>query len=318
MIVVNHWIATIPGEDKHLAYRGEHDAFERYFFIPKAESEPYQLWNFYLDLAFDLSTVTSISTHEQQITQETQNETASDTAASLTASTTTEKRAVTAVQVDSPYTTDVASLSKEWREDGLLLTWRVLRQHTLLPGKLRATLRAIDESGRIKKSAMMVFEVAPSVEAEPAAPIPMSEFEVMEQRMVNLTNTVESGAAEAQRYVADCKQSYEEASIAADSAVAASRLAAEAISSAETSAEVATAKAASAVNAADAAYTFAKQASASAEIVNEAATSAATATAAADTAVGARDEVQAMLGDMNTALDTILSLQQELIGGAAA
>ena len=80
------------------------------------------------------------------------------------------------VTVDCDAKTDIAPLTKLVTEDGILLTWTVLAQQTQLPVLLRATVRAVAPNGGVKKSSMLVFYVAPSVIASPAAPIALSEY----------------------------------------------------------------------------------------------------------------------------------------------
>ncbi len=220
MITVKNWVPSIPTEDKRLAYVGENAADYRYFLIADEDAAKYQNWGFHLDVAFDLSTVTTVSTHSQQTVQETEketlnenlSETKNDAVSSHTATTTKENRDVTNVTVACDYPTDVVSLSSGMTNQGLLLTWKILRQHTMLPGKLKATIRAVSSSGQVKKSAMMVFYVEAAVAAEPAAAVPLSEFEQMEQRMDPLASRVENAAtvaeaaaqqAESQREVAE-------------------------------------------------------------------------------------------------------------------
>lgn len=184
MINITDWIAVIPAEDKCIAYVGEHEAVTRQFFLPDLT---YRDYAFYLDMSFDLSTVTRVSPpRTMQTTQQTTTEKvdAEGTTVAATANTSKESYTRQEVTVDCETTTDVAPLAKLVREDGILLTWRVLGQQTRLPGLLRATLRAVGPDGDIKKSAMMLFTVSPSVEATPAVPIELSEHEQMEQAMV--------------------------------------------------------------------------------------------------------------------------------------
>ena len=56
MISLTDWIAVIPPEDKLIAYVGEHETVTRQFFLPDLTVKDYA---FYLDIAFDLSTVTA-------------------------------------------------------------------------------------------------------------------------------------------------------------------------------------------------------------------------------------------------------------------
>ncbi len=194
MIQITDWVATVPAADKRLAYVGENEADSRQFLLTGEAGVACRDWGFHLDMAFDLSTVTTTDTTQTQTTQETQQESISETAVSLTASTTRSTKQVTDVTVDCQSPTDVAALEKTVTEEGLLLTWVILRQHTLLPGKLRATLRAVSPTGQVKKTAIMVFDVEPAVVAEPAATVPQSEFETMERRMDTLAQSAATSA----------------------------------------------------------------------------------------------------------------------------
>ena len=186
MIILRDWIATIPESEKHIAFVGEHQSVNREFFLTGSDWETYKEWGFHLDMAFDLSSVTTRDQHKRETTQVTSTENATETQVKTTGTTTKESYVVESVEVDCNAKTDIATLSKEVREDGILLTWKVLRQHTQLPGKLTATLRAIGDEGKVKKSDLMVFEVEPAVVAQPASELPQSELEAMEERMDEL------------------------------------------------------------------------------------------------------------------------------------
>ncbi len=58
MIRIDNWVASIPEEDKHIAYVGEGMSETRTFFLTGEGWERYKDWRFHLDMAFDLSTVT--------------------------------------------------------------------------------------------------------------------------------------------------------------------------------------------------------------------------------------------------------------------
>ena len=183
MINITDWIAVIPPEDKTIAYVGEHESVTRQFFLP---DPTYRDHTFYLDMAFDLSTVTSEKTPKQIVsTQQSMSETATEEGLKVSATENIRKESYTegGEVVNCASKTDIAPLVKTVREDGLLLTWTVFNQQTQLPGPLRATLRAVSPKGAVKKSAVMVFVVAPSVAAEPAAPIKITEYEQMEKAM---------------------------------------------------------------------------------------------------------------------------------------
>ena len=70
-------------------------------------------------------------------------ESASTSSGTADSTITKETRTVTQVVVNCASTTDIAPLSKEVTEEGLVLTWVILRQHTQLPGRLRAVVRAM-------------------------------------------------------------------------------------------------------------------------------------------------------------------------------
>lgn len=59
MIRIENWVASIPEEDKHIAYVGEGLSETRTFFLTGEGWERYKDWSFHLDMAFDLSTVTA-------------------------------------------------------------------------------------------------------------------------------------------------------------------------------------------------------------------------------------------------------------------
>lgn len=184
MIKIQDWVAAIPAEEKHIAYVGEGMAETRDFFVTGGDWERYKDWSFHLDLAFDLSTVTSWDSRQVVQTRVDSTEDVTETQVKTSATTTKESFTVEEEQVNWEPATDIASLAKTVEEDGIRLTWTILRQHTQLPGKLLATLRAVGTTfAQVKKSAMMVFEVEPAVEASPAVVLPASEFEEMEARM---------------------------------------------------------------------------------------------------------------------------------------
>ena len=226
MIKVQDWIASIPEEDKHIAYVGEGMTEQREFLLCGKEWEKYQTWGFHLDMAFD---ATSITTRDcRQVVQTTVNNVKHTEEASVTqdAVTTKETYTVCDEEVLAYDLTDVASLDKRVEADGIHLTWTVLRQHALLPGKLRATIRAVGENPQcIKKSAMMVFEVDPTVAATPAAMPAVSQFEQMEIEMDNLRQRTVEAAEEAMRNAATAAsaslgaaQAQQDAAAAAESA----------------------------------------------------------------------------------------------------
>lgn len=198
MIKVQDWIASIPDEEKHIAYVGEGLTEQREFLLCGKGWEQYQAYAFHLDMAFDPASVTT--TDSRQVVQTTRNSTEQkeEAAVIIDEVTTKETYTVNDVQMTNHYLSDIAPLSKAVKADGIHLTWTVLRQHTVLPGKLWATIRAVgSESGQIKKSAIMVFEVDPAICAVPSAVPPVSEFEQMERQMDALRMLTETAADDA-------------------------------------------------------------------------------------------------------------------------
>lgn len=197
MIVLTDWVALIPPEEKRLAYVGENETQLRQFLLTGEDAERYEAWGFYLDMAFDLSTVTQTATARLETTTETEQKNVGEEGTPATATVTQETKDVTRVTVDCDNQTDIAYLDKERTAEGLVLSWTVRRQQTQLPGALKATLRAVGDGGQVKKSALMVFEVEPAVTAQPAAEIPLSEFEEMEIRMNMLVDDAADSASQA-------------------------------------------------------------------------------------------------------------------------
>lgn len=205
MIKIQDWIATVPEEDRHLAYMGEHQSVIREFLLTDEGWKDYKDWGFHLDMAFDLSTVTTRDTRQMENVKVESSETVSDTLVKTSANTKKEKYTVSDVSVDCHSTTDVAYLEKSFTNDGILLTWRVLRQHTQLPGRLWANIRALGENGEVKKSSVMVFDVGASVDAEAAADLPQSEWESMEQHMDEMLDAAQKNAQTVEECTADTK-----------------------------------------------------------------------------------------------------------------
>ena len=206
MITIQDWIATVPEEDRHLAYMGEHQSVIRQFLLTGEGWQDYKDWGFHLDMAFDLSTVTTRDTRQLENVKVESSETVSDTLVKTSASTKKEKYTVSDVSVDCHSTTDVAYLEKSFTDDGVLLIWRVLRQHTQLPGRLWANIRALGENGEVKKSSVMVFDVGASVDAEAAADLPQSEWEAMEQHMDEMLDAVLKNAQTVEECTADTEE----------------------------------------------------------------------------------------------------------------
>ncbi len=188
MIALHNWIAFIPPEERQIAFVGENAVEVREFFLPDLAYQDYAFW---LDLAFDLSTVTATAPPRAvESTTETLSRTvnANGDVTASTAHGSKESYTETEVTVEEVSRTDIAPLVAQVREDGVLLTWTILAQQTQLPGTLYATLRAVGPDNRVKKSAVMTFTVAPTVAALPAASIPLSEHEQMERAMVEAFN----------------------------------------------------------------------------------------------------------------------------------
>lgn len=209
MIIIRDWVATVPEEDKSVAYVGEHQTVLKEFLLTGSNWEEYKGWGFHLDMAFDLTTVTNREERKLEKTQISNTENITDTQVKTTGTTTKESYTVTDVDVDCSSPTDIAPLIATVREDGILLTWEILRQYTQLPGKLTATLRALGPSGRVKKSDMMVLEVEPAVTATQAAEITQSEFEVMEEAMSRMLSTTASHVIDAQLYKEGAEEFYD-------------------------------------------------------------------------------------------------------------
>ena len=261
MITIRDWIATIPDTDKHIAYVGEENSVFREFLLTGNDWKVYRNWTFYLDMAFDLSSVTKKDSKQVVTTQQDVTETVSENQTENNASTTEPKAnssemtgqtqvktstsgkketyTVETVQVDAIAKTDVAYLTKQEREDGLYLRWKVEAQQTRLPGKLTATLRAMGLMGEVKKSALMVFEVDPAVVAEPAAPINRNTFELM---MDEMNTFVEAGYEQVQATSANAALAQEAAqtsvSASAEAMVAASDVAVTALAIKEVQTQV--------------------------------------------------------------------------------
>lgn len=201
MIKIQDWIASIPDEEKHIAYVGEGLSEKREFLLYGKDWEQYIDYSFHLDLGFD---PTSITTHDnRQVVQTTVSSTENkeESGVILDEITTKETYTVDNVQMSGHSLTDVASLAKSVDENGIRLTWLVLRQHTQLPGKLCATLRAVSSDAQsIKKSAIMVFDVDAAIVATPASKPPVSEFEQMEIEMDALRQQAFQSAEDARDY----------------------------------------------------------------------------------------------------------------------
>lgn len=204
MIKVQDWMASIPDEEKHIAYVGEGKSVRKEFLLCGDGWENYQNSSFYLDMAFDPTTIT---THEtRQVEQTTlKGKEAEDIGDIYTDETVTkESYTVHNVTVQETALTDIAPLTKLVKEDGIYLTWTVLCQHTRLPGKLCATLRGVGSTADdVKKSAIMVFEVDAAVQATAAATTPISEMEQIRLQASAAKDSATADASQAKQSAAD-------------------------------------------------------------------------------------------------------------------
>ena len=184
MIKVQDWVASIPDGDKHVAYVGEGMSETREFWLCGEGWEAYRNWSFHLDMAFDPESITTRESRQVVQTHSHSSQMKEEAAVNTEESVTKETYTVENEEVLNYNLTDIASLEKHVKEDGVYLTWTVLRQHTVLPGKLWATLRAVDGTAQmVKKSAIMVFEVDAAISAVPAARPSISEMEQIEARV---------------------------------------------------------------------------------------------------------------------------------------
>ncbi len=282
MIEVTNWIAHIPEDERRIAYVGENKTETRSFRLTDADRG---LYAYYLDIAFDLSTVTSTTQRQQETTSENSQETVG-TASSQSSSTKTKETArISETAVDWDTKTDVVPLASAEDGDGLTLTWTILAQHTQLPGTLQATLRGITADGRVRKSAIMTFEVEPAVMAVAAKPPVLSEEEQLIARMESAYAKYVSKAAESETALEEYVNSAAAFNTSAGAQATAAANNAQVADDARRAAEAAqkTAEAA-ATTAAEKAETLTGSAAAAASSADDAAASAAAAAASATTA----------------------------------
>ncbi len=231
MIKVRDWIASIPEEEKHIAYVGEGKSTQKEFLLCGDGWETYRDWSFHLDMLFDLEGATL---HDQkEVEQTTVNSTKRTEEAAVNTEEITTKETYTIHSKKTPdyEETDIAPLSKSVQQDGIHLFWTVLCQHTQLKGKLRANIRAVgSDTDVVKKSAVMVFEVGESVDAHPALIPSVSEFTQMEAEIDTLRQQTYNAADTA-------LASSETAVMASDIAVRSMQAAQEADRSAVTAAQ---------------------------------------------------------------------------------
>ena len=219
MIKVQDWVATIPDGDKHVAYVGEGMSETREFLLCGEGWEAYRNWSFHLDMAFDPESITTRESRQVVQTHTNSSQMKEEAAVNTEESVTKESYTVENEEVLDYNLTDIASLEKHVAEDGIHLIWTVLRQHTVLPGRLWATLRAVDGTAQmVKKSAIMVFEVDAAICAVPAARPAISEMEQIEARVALAADTAsdcadraEAAMAQSLETVSACQTHAEEA-----------------------------------------------------------------------------------------------------------
>ena len=205
MIKIQDWMATIPDADKHVAYVGEGLSETREFFLCGDGWERYQDWSFHLDMAFDPESITTRDTRQVVQTISSSNQMKEEAAVNTEESVIRESYTVVNEAVTNHNLTDIAPLEKHVEAEGIRLVWEVLRQHTVLPGKLWATLRAVDSTAqKVKKSAVMVFEVDAAICAVPAARPAVSEMEQIEARVAATADGVTADADRAEAAVDQC------------------------------------------------------------------------------------------------------------------
>lgn len=177
--------------------------------------------------------------------------------------------------------TDIVDLSPTKDDDTLILTWEIANSHLRFQGPLYAQLRAFSESGTVWHSEITTFNVQKSIEANSVFPTVLpSEFSEMESRMQKLLTDTVAASAEATEATSALNVLLQNAE------------------------EVASASEKSAKESASASAT----ATASAKSAESAASS-----ASADATY-----VRSAIGDIESALDAILSLQASYIGGDVA
>ncbi len=303
MIIIKDWVAQVPEEERQLAYVGENETVVRELLLTDAG---YEAYTFYMDMAFDLSTVTAHQTHQEEKSDDVTTEVLAESGSTVTAQKSKESRTVTQTTVDCQSPTDIAPLEKRVEADGVHLLWTVLAQHTRLPGLLRATVRAVGPDGQVKKTAILHLTVGAAVAATPAVPVEKSEFEQMEQQLAgrmetfraDITALSDGAAASAQAAALRAAEAAQDAQSAAAGAATATEKAASAAASA-------TAAAASETKAADSADTAAEKAAAAAVSAAEAtqmrnATEAAAMSAAASATAAAGSADQAAAAEETT------------------
>ena len=316
MIQIKDWIAIIPEQERRIAYVGENASESRQFRLTGSDLDKYA---YYLDLAFDLSTVTTTAKRQKETTSQNVQETVGTNQSQSVSTKTTENAVLSETTVDCDAKTDVVPLSMLRDAEGVTLTWTILAQHTQLPGALQATLRAVSSDGCVKKSATMTFEVEPAVIATAAKPPVLSEAEQIIQNMENQYSKYVEKATECEEQIeyltssatSQCRSNLNEsyaymldAANAATAAAGSKTAAQEARTAAESAADTATAKATAAAGSATAANNSATSAAAStaaaessAENAAASATDSATSATAATAAQSAAEEAAANATD---------------------
>ena len=294
MIQIKDWIAIIPEQERRIAYVGENASESRQFRLTGSDLDKYA---YYLDLAFDLSTVTTTAKRQKETTSQNVQETVGTNQSQSVSTKTTENAVLSETTVDCDAKTDVVPLSMLRDAEGVTLTWTILAQHTQLPGALQATLRAVSSDGCVKKSATMTFEVEPAVIATAAKPPVLSEAEQIIQNMENQYSKYVKKATECEEQIeyltssatSQCRSNLNEsyaymldATNAATAAAGSKTAAQEARTAAESAAATATAKATAAAGSATAANNSATGAAASAAAAESSAENAAASATAAE------------------------------------
>lgn len=294
MIQIKDWIAIIPEQERRIAYVGENASESRQFRLTGSDLDKYA---YYLDLAFDLSTVTTTAKRQKETTSQNVQETVGTNQSQSVSTKTTENAVLSETTVDCDAKTDVVPLSMLRDAEGVTLTWTILAQHTQLPGALQATLRAVSSDGCVKKSATMTFEVEPAVIATAAKPPVLSEAEQIIQNMENQYSKYVKKATECEEQIeyltssatSQCRSNLNEsyaymldATNAATAAAGSKTAAQEARTAAESASDTATAKATAAAGSATAANNSATSAAASAAAAESSAENAAASATAAE------------------------------------
>ena len=201
---------------------------------------------------------------------------------------------------------NIMDLSPVRTEDALILSWEIPAACLMFPGFLYAQLRGFSADGEVWHSEIGEFTVCPSIDAEAAfPPLVPSEFSEMEKRMTATAERAEVAATmakasteEAATYPASIMESAEKAKENADfTASALTDVCAILQSVKEMEAAISTTE--KTVQKAE--EEVARQGSISRN--------------AADTATQKVAEISAILGDMHSVLDHILSMERMYVGG---